>query len=316
MPLDPPSRETVEEAIEAIKKLGSKTLAAKELGIPRTTLSSWLEIGDRLYEMPLPKVDLPTVKGRRYLPDVTDAVIYVAGDAHYWPGPASTAHRALVKFLKREKNLHSLVMNGDAYDLPGISRHDGDWFQIPTVQEELEVVDERLNELVKASGKARRFFTRGNHDIRYDRFLAKNAREMAGVPGMTIDDRLPLWEVCWSLWINDGPGGAVIKHRPPRGGIHSTTNSPLWSGRSTICNHLHSLQCRPLTDFNGTRFGVDCGTLCDIYAPQFSYLEDGPRSWVSGFVRVKWVSGRLLMPELIRVVEPDVVEFRGELIHV
>jgi hypothetical protein len=71
-----------------------------------------------------------------------------------------------------------------------------------------------------------------------------------------------------------------------------------------------------LVDYNGIRWGVDAGTLADIYGPQFSYLEDGPRSWVSGFVRLKWVSGRLLTPELIRVVEPGIVEFRGELIEV
>jgi hypothetical protein len=71
-----------------------------------------------------------------------------------------------------------------------------------------------------------------------------------------------------------------------------------------------------LVDYNGCRWGVDCGTLADIYGPQFSYLEDNPRSWSAGFARLKWVSGRLLTPELIRVVEKDLVEFRGELIEV
>jgi hypothetical protein len=316
MPVAPPSRETVENAIEVIKRVGSVSGACRELGLAEGTVRNWVtNLGPRLYGLEAPKPAPLAVKGRRYA-EVTDGVVYVAGDAHYLPGEPSTAHKAFVRFVGREKNLFAVIMNGDAYDFPNISRHDGDWFKTPTTQEELECVDERLGEIVKASKKARRYFTRGNHDIRYDRYLAKNAPEMRGISGMCIDDRLPLWDVCWSLWVNDGPGGVVIKHRPPRGGMHSTTNSPLWAGRSTVCNHLHNLQCRPLVDYNGTRWGVDCGTLADIYGQQFSYLEDGPRSWTAGFARLKWVSGRLLTPELVRVVEPGVVEFRGELINV
>jgi hypothetical protein len=314
MAIPPPSRDDIEKLHEALRLHGNKADAARSLGMARSTFRDQLETGARLYNNPLTADPKPSVKGRRYL-DVTDGVIYVGGDAHYW-GEPSTAHRAFVKFIQREKNLTAVVLNGDAYDFPNISRHDSDWFKTPSVREELEVVDDRLGEIVKASRKSRRYFSRGNHDVRFDRYLAKNSPEMRGVSGMCIEDRLPLWDVTWSLFINDGPGGAVIKHRPPRGGMHSTTNSPLWAGRTTVCNHLHNLQCRPMVDYNGTRFGVDAGCLADIYGPQFSYLEDNPRSWSAGFVRMKWVAGRLLTPEIIRVVEPDVVEFRGELIEV
>jgi hypothetical protein len=316
MAIPPPTRSDIEKLHQAIRQHGTKAEAARALGMARTTLRDQLEIGARLYDNKLPTDPKPTSKGRRYL-DVTDGVIYVGGDAHYWPSDEpSTAHRAFVRFIQREKSLTAVVMNGDSYDFPNISRHDSDWFKTPSVRDELEVVEDRLNEIIKAGRKAKRFFTRGNHDIRFDRYLAKNAPEMRGISGMCIEDRNPLWEPCWSLFINDGPGGAVIKHRPPKGGMHSTSNSTLWAGRTTVCNHLHNLQCRPLVDFNGTRWGVDAGCLADIYGPQFSYLEDNPRSWSAGFVRMKWVAGRLLTPELIRVVEPDVVEFRGELIEV
>ena len=314
MPLPKPSQAKCEHAIETLKRLGKVVDAARELKLPRSTLVSWLEIGRRDYGLEIPKIVPPAVKGRRYL-EVIDGVIYVGGDAHYWPGDPSTAHRAFVRFIKREKKLAAVVLNGDAYDFPNISRHDSDWFQTPSTKDELEVVEDRLGEIVKASGKARRYFPRGNHDIRFDRYLAKNAPEMRGISGMCIEDRNPLWEACWSLWINDGPGGVVVKHRL-RGGQHATSNNVLWAGRTTVTNHLHNLQCRPHVDYNGCRWGVDAGTLCDIWAPQFSYLEDNPRSWSAGFARLKFIGGKLLTPELIRVVEPGVVEFRGELIEV
>lgn len=315
----PPSRDECARAAEIVMQHGgNRRAAARELGIPESSVWNWLDTGKRLYNIEIPpssRASSSGAKGRRHL-EVTDGVIYVAGDAHYWPGEPSTAHKAFCKFIKREKNLVAVVMNGDAYDFPNISRHDSDWFQTPATKDELEVVEERLSEIVKASGKAKRYFPRGNHDIRFDRYLAKNAPEMRGISGMCIEDRNPLWEPCWSLFVNDRPGGAVIKHRPQKGGIHSTSNNPLHAGRTTVCNHLHALQCRPHTDYNGTRWGVDAGCLADIYGPQFTYLEDAFRSWRAGFVRLKWVSGNLLTPELVRVVEPGVVEFRGELIEV
>lgn len=308
----PSSKEELEAAVAAYAKCGwNKSDAARWLGIPRSTLHWRLEAAKRS-GIVLPNPHSPEAKGRRYF-DITDGVIYVASDAHYWPGEASTAHRAFIKFIKREKHLRAVVLNGDAYDFPNLSRFDSDWFQTPTVQSELEAVEERLGEIVKASGKVPRYFTRGNHDVRFDRYLAKNAPEMRGISGMCIEDRNPLWEPCWSLFVNDD---VVIKHRPPKGGIHSTTNSPLWSGMTTVCGHLHSLQCRPLTDYRGDRWGVDCGCLADIYGPQFSYLEDGVRNWRAGFARLRWVEGRLLTPEMVRVVEKGLVEFRGELVEV
>jgi hypothetical protein len=317
MPVKPPSQEEIERVTKVAIEFGSVNAAAKALKMPEATLTRWIKhIGPRVYGLDVPKFERQAPKGRRYL-DVTDGVIYVGSDAHYWPGPPSTAHRAFVRFIKREKHLAAVVLNGDAYDFPNISRFDSDWFKTPDIQDELEVVEERLGEIVKASGKATRYFTRGNHDVRYDRYLAKNAPEMRGVSGMCIEDRNPLWVPAWSVWVNDSDpaNSAVIKHRF-RGGVHATYNNTLHSGRTTVTGHLHALQCRPHTDYNGTRWGVDCGCLADTFGPQFSYLEDNPRSWRAGFVRLTWTNGRLLTPELIRVVEDGVVEFRGELIEV
>lgn len=318
MARETPSRERVLHAHEVLRQCnGNRAEAARQLGMAQASLYNLFDIGLRAHNIPIPERKYgvtPDAKGRKEI-DITDGVVYVGSDAHYWPGEPSTAHKAFCKFIKREKNLTAVVMNGDAYDFPNISRHDSDWFQTPSVKEELEVVEERLSEIIKASGKAKRFFTRGNHDVRWDRYLAKNAPEMRGISGMCIEDRNPLWTACWSLFINNRPGGCVVKHRY-KGGIHATYNNSVMSGRSMVTGHLHAQRVTPVSDYNGTRWGVDTGCLQDPWSPAFSYLEDNPRPWVSGFARLKFVGGNMLTPELVRVVEANVVEWRGELITV
>jgi len=73
----------------------------------------------------------------------------------------------------------------------------------------------------------------------------------------------------------------------------------------------------PITDYNGTRFGVDAGCLADTEGPQFiDYLEDNPTLWRSGFIVLTFRSGRLMWPEPVYVVEDGKVGFRGEIIEV
>ena len=115
------------------------------------------------------------------------------------------------------------------------------------------------------------------------------------------------------MWVN---ADVVIKHRW-KGGIHATRNNTLNSGKTIVTGHLHSLKVTPFTDYNGTRWGVDTGTLADPYGPQFTdYTEDGCVDWRSGFVVLNFRNGELLRPQECEVRREGVVEFRGELIEV
>jgi hypothetical protein len=77
------------------------------------------------------------------------------------------------------------------------------------------------------------------------------------------------------------------------------------------------MKVQPFSDYNGTRFGVDCGTLADPGGPQFvDYMEDSPANWRSGFVVLTFHKGRLLWPEPVHVIEDGAVEFRGRVIDV
>ena len=249
------------------------------------------------------------IKGRKHV-DLRNGVVLVGSDFHYWPGPPSTAHRAFVKFAKKLKP-SILVANGDVLDACTISAHPPiGWNRLPTVKEELDVCQERLREIVKATPKSQFFWPLGNHDARFERKLAQVAPEFKDVHGISLADHFPDWVGCWSLHINNN---VVIKHRY-KGGVHAPYNATVNAGVSIITGHLHSQKVIPYTDYTGTRYGVDTGCIADIYADAFQdYLEDNPRNWRAGFCVLTFHNGCLLPPELVTVMDETHVYFRGEL---
>lgn len=245
--------------------------------------------------------------------DIDNGWVVIGSDAHYWLGNPSTAHRGLVKFCKDLKP-KLVVNNGDALDFGSISRHPPmNWEERPTVKQEIELTQERLGEIESAAGKARKIWNLGNHDARYEVRLATQAPEFAKVKGVHLHDHFPFWENAWSVRIN---GNVVITHRY-KGGLHATHNNTVNAGVSMVTGHLHSLKATPYTDYTGTRWGVDCGTMADIYGPQFEYLESNPRNWRSGFVVLEFWKGKLRQPSLGMVIEEGLIDFPGQkVIHV
>jgi hypothetical protein len=243
---------------------------------------------------------------------VWDGVVLVGSDAHYYPGVITTAHRALLRFCKEMKP-EVLVMNGDIIDGASISRHPPiGWEKSPPLVGEIEAAAERLDELFKAVPNAEHIWPLGNHDARFATRLATVAPQYANVKGTQLKEHFPGWQPCWSVWINDA---VVIKHRF-KSGVHATHNNAMWAGKSIVTGHLHSLKVTPLTDYNGSRYGVDCGTLAEPYGPQFNYCEDNPVNWRSGFAVLTFHNGRLLWPEVVHVIGDGEVEFRGKVIQV
>ena len=299
------------EFIEAWKRLGSATLVAKALGMTeRNThnrrrhleakmdmvLDSRFKSGGRLS-------DTSHNPAMREM-DIGDGYVLVGSDAHYMPGVATTAHRAFVEFARELKPV-AVVMNGDAFDGGTISRFPRiGWDNKPTVIQELDAVKERLSE-IEGAGPKTLVWTLGNHDARFETYLAANAPEYQGIKGFHLKDHFPLWAPCWGLRIN---GNVVVKHRW-HNGVHAIYNNTLKSGTTIVTGHLHSLKVTPWSDYTGTRFGVDTGTLAVPYGPQFiDYTESAPVNWRSGFVVLRFKNGRLLWPQIVHVLDEEAGE--------
>ena len=254
--------------------------------------------------------------GVRATTEIDSGVVLVASDCHYWPDLISTAHRAFVKLVKELKPT-ICVINGDAFDGASISRHPagGTWQSLPSVKQELEACQDRLEEIQKAATGAQLHFCWGNHDLRFNARLQQQVGDtFKGVMGMSLQEHFPLWRFSMSLMINDH---TMIKHRY-HNGIHAIYNNILKSGSSMVTGHLHSLKCTPFTDYRGTRYGVDTGTLSPVDADAFTYSEDSPKNHRSGFAVLTFHEGKLMPPELCEVVseEEGLVYFRGQVIEV
>lgn len=245
--------------------------------------------------------------------EVETGTVLVGSDAHFWPSIVTTAFRGFLKFAKELKP-SIVVLNGDMLDGASISRHSPiGWENRPTLIQEIECSQERLGELMAATPNAKHVWSLGNHDARFETRLATVAPEYAKVKGVHLHDHFGGWEPCWSLNVNDE---VVIKHRF-KGGTHATHNGTLHAGKTIVTGHLHSLKVTPFSDYNGTRWGVDTGTLADPYGPQFEdYCEQNPVSWRSGFVVLTFHKGRLLQPQTALVVGDGEIDYCGKLVKV
>ena len=255
----------------------------------------------------LKKVDQTPGHARRGI-DMEKGRVVVFSDAHFWPDEVTTAYKALLMIIKEFKP-KVIVANGDMFDGSQASRHARiGWEKSPSVKEELEACKEMLEGIEKVAKGAELIWTMGNHDARFETFLSAQTGMYEGVSGFTLKDHFPLWKPCWSYWVNED---TCIKHRW-KGSFGAGRSNALNSGVNMVTGHTHNLAVQPITDYNGTRYGVQTGCLADPNGMQFQgYTEDNPKDWRSGFALLSWERGRLMLPELIQVCGDDEVEFRG-----
>lgn len=314
-------KHTDDQIVAAFHAAGdSVAKAAQTLGLSERNFHARLgRIEGKLGE-PLRKKNQPRVvisRDTRPNPiEFEDGTILVCSDCHYWPGDAPTAHRAFVK-LARQLKPFAVVVNGDEFDGAAVSRHGRNgWEQRPTVSQEIQAVQTRLEEIRKACPDAHHLGTFGNHTARFDTYLSAHAGAIEGVFGSKYEDHVPGWTYAWAWMVN---GHTLIKHRI-KGGIHATWNNTGDAQINTVTGHMHNLRVTPRSTMsqvnNGTIYGVDTGMLADPWGPQFAYIEQGPRNWRAGFAVLTFVDGVLMPPELVQVVEEDKVFFRGKIIEV
>lgn len=305
---------------------GSPTEVAKILGIQiRSVSRRRASLEEKGYSFVSP--DHRADENRRISPEVfirankaridvkiKSGVVLVGSDAHYWPGESTTAQRAFVKFIHELKPSY-VVMNGDAFDGARISRHPKIGFleSAPSVVQELHAVQERLTEIEDAAKGSKLVWPLGNHDLRFESYLAANAQEMKGVTGMHLKDHFPRWLPCWGLHINKfEPSHTVIKHRY-KGGIYDVRNNILNGQVSMVTGHTHALKWWPMSSYREhTIYGVNTGMLSEPYGDQsVHYTEDAPVDWRSGFAVLTYHNGRLLQPEIPEVIGDGEIVFRG-----
>lgn len=309
-----------QEFIDTWNKYGSPTEVAGVLGL---TIRSVLERRNRLQRegvadlVTRPKPGSHKIYTRTQTFDrrreitVPNGTVVVYSDAHFWPGDPSLAYMGLLELI-RELRPKAIIANGDLLDGAKISRHEPrGWHHRPSVRDEVAVLTERQDEIRKAAPAGCKLFrTLGNHDVRFERYLAIHAPEIEGLKGTALEDFIPDWPCSWSVAIN---GNTLVKHRW-KGGIHATYRNTVEAGWNMVTGHLHSMRVTPFTDLHDEiRYGVDAGCLADIDHDAFDYVEDNPVNWRSGFVVLTYRNGRMLWPDFCYRFKNEIL-FRGEVV--
>lgn len=251
-------------------------------------------------------------QGARVHIPAMDGCAIVFSDSHFWPGKPTTAYKALLKYVKEYKPF-AVIDNGDSFDGAQISRWPRiGWDSTPTVVQELAVNVERHGDLEKLAPKAYKTWNLGNHDARFETFLAAKVPEYQNIKGFHLSDHFPGWLPAWSTWIGNQ---VVVKHRI-RGGKYAAANNVLAAGMHIVTGHDHRLYEFPMSTYQKDLYGIDAGTLADTYGPMFkNYTEDNPVDWQSGFPILWFRGGKFAGCELVRVQRNGTVFHRGELVR-
>ncbi len=308
----PQSACTDEEFIELFSKVGG-TRTAQTLGIGERSVYARRRRLEKFAQITAPSKRPGKEYPHRAELEIQNGIAVVGSDFHIWPDSNGLMLRAFKKFCKDTKPF-AVILNGDVLDFPQISRHSSImWETTPLPVEEIEAAQDHLNDIVQACGSAHKIWPMGNHDARFESFMANSAPQMKGIKGIHLSDHFALWRKAWSCWINNE---VVIKHRW-KGGIHATHNNTVGSGKTMITGHLHSQKVTPYTDYNGTRYGVDTGCVADPDHRAFvGYTEDNPLNWRSGFCVLTFKDGKLMAPELVSAWDENHIQFRGQITKV
>lgn len=315
-----------QDFIELWKRIQSGAGVAKELGInERAALARRRKIEAR-HGIILTAADSRSPTPSMLITDdrvevkieIENGVVLVSGDQHFWPNHVPVMHRAYCYLAKKLKP-YATIWNGDAFDGASISRFPSiGWEAKPSVQKELEAVMDRSLEVMKAAPNAKRVWTAGNHDLRFESRLAAVASEYRNVKGIHLKDHFPEWTPAWFCTINGGKDSHTeVRHRE-KGGVHAGFNNTKESGINIVTGHDHRADVVPYDDRRGRRYGVRHGMGADSCRdPQFvNYVEGRKINWQSGVAVLTYRNGSLLCPELALKHGDDSFEFRGEIIRV
>jgi len=205
------------------------------------------------------------------LPVCCDNILLIS-DLHipYHNIPAVTI---ALDYGKKEK-VNTIFINGDLLDCHSISKFESDPKK-RSIKQEFDATGEFLTKLRKAFPKALIYWLKGNHCIRWEKFLYSKVREIWDDDYFFLEERLQLNSVgvkilddkvlvkAGKLSITHGHHifkGAFTPVNPSRGAF-------LRAKQSLIVGHLHRPSHHPETDLDGKIISCwSTGCLCELRA--------------------------------------------------
>jgi hypothetical protein len=226
--------------------------------------------------------------------------ILLVPDIHAKPGDDLTRLDTMAEWLrKRRLSLTKIVQIGDAYDMASLCLHDKEspeWYE-RNLSDDLAAGDWALDKLVMLAQEhdllqSDVIFTLGNHEDRYDKFMAADNRLRTGpftktlkgrvkkqYPHMTVVDFLKphiFAGIAFQHYFTSGVMGR------PQGGENIANNLLRNQFMPVVCGHTHIYSYAERTDATGRKVQALCaGCFVDPNLP-VKYARGTNHLWRNG----------------------------------
>ena len=185
-----------------------------------------------------------------------------------------------------KEKVNTIFINGDLIDNHQVSRFESDPKK-RSVKQEFDATKAFLVSLRSAFPDAQIYWLKGNHCIRWEKFLLMKVREIWDDPYFTLEERLRLNEeriimIDDKTLVKAGKLSITHGHHVFKG-VFSPVNPArgafLRAKQSVIVGHLHRASYHPEVDLDGKVIGCwSTGCLCELkpdYSPLVSNSQHG-----------------------------------------
>jgi predicted phosphodiesterase len=218
--------------------------------------------------------------------EIKQSNILCLSDLHF-PYQHNKAVQLAINYGK-EREVNTILLNGDLIDFATISRHEKDW-RHRSVSVEFEAVREFLYELKNHFHKAKIIFKEGNHDERWEKWLFLKAPEIFDDQEFKLETRLRLGDlqidiVKDKLPVKIGKLNVLHGHElQGGGGVNPARATFLKTIDNVLIGHCHRTSTHLEKTFGDRVIGVNStGCLCGMY-PMFARVN----KWNLGFAQIE-----------------------------
>lgn len=186
----------------------------------------------------------------------------------------------------QKEKVNTIFINGDLIDNHQVSKFENDPRK-RSVKQEFDATKQFLKSLRSAFKNAQIYWLKGNHCIRWEKFLLAKVHEIWDDPYFTLEERLRLNEenvimIDDKTLVKAGKLSITHGHHVFKG-VFSPVNPArgafLRAKQSVIVGHLHRASYHPEVDLDGKVIGCwSTGCLCELkpdYSPLVSNSQHG-----------------------------------------
>lgn len=268
-------RMTPQAAYNAVKEYGSIRAASIALGVPRSTLG-------RHY--------------RKHESQRTECTLLAMYDGHF-PHEDKGNIEIAIDYAKTNFKINRLLLGGDWADFHSVSRWKGDPYEDMPFHEEIAYCEDGLADIASQFNGCEKYYVKGNHEDRLERFMWTRAPEISKLKGMTVEEQLGLsssgYKYIDNLKIKEDTGkffsiGKLHFLHGHELGICPSVNPArryfMKAFDNMVAGHVHKSDEFYQKTLEDKTYGVHVvGPLCDMnpgYRPQ--------NDWVAGFAVVEF----------------------------